>query len=87
LAPMREKDLKEEADNMKYAVTDVSVPLISNTQSTKGTDLTKTINDARIKYIMGSINDDGWNQAIAQWKKSGGDQVIQEYTDAYNKSK
>ena len=87
LAPMREKDLKEETDNMKYAVTDVSVPLISNTQSTKGTDLTKIINDARIKYIMGAINDDGWNQAVAQWKKSGGDQVIQEYTDAYNKTK
>ncbi|MEK3723081.1 extracellular solute-binding protein [Paenibacillus sp. FSL H8-0034] len=81
-SPMTEKILKEQEDNLKNIVVDVSVPLLSATVSTNGTELTKIINTARIKYITGVIDDEGWKQAIDQWRKTGGDKVIQEYTEA-----
>lgn len=83
--PLGRKLLDMYAENDKIVVHDVSLPLISNTFSERGSDLTKVITDAQVKYIFGEINLDGWNAAIEQWKKQGGDKVIEEYTAEYAK--
>ncbi|WP_274652818.1 extracellular solute-binding protein [Paenibacillus humicola] len=58
---------------------------ISDTMLKKGSDLDQLINDARIKYIMGELNADGWKDALEAWRKAGGDQVIQEMNEQYAK--
>jgi putative aldouronate transport system substrate-binding protein len=59
------------------------VTFISPTQVADGPRLNNIINDARLKYIMGEINDAAWEAAVNQWRTSGGDKVIQEYTDLH----
>lgn len=39
--------------------------------------------DAQTKYIMGKIDDAGWEQEIASWRKAGGDQLITELEASY----
>jgi putative aldouronate transport system substrate-binding protein len=83
--PLARKLLDMYKKNDQVVVHDVSLPLISNTFSERGNDLTKIITDAQVKYIFGEIKADGWNNAIEQWKKQGGDKVIEEFTAEYKK--
>ncbi|MEI6877017.1 MAG: extracellular solute-binding protein, partial [Spirochaetota bacterium] len=73
----------EQFENSNYAVPDLSVPLVSATYSERGPILDRVIYDARVKYVMGVIDDKGWQAAVDQWLKQGGDKVIAEYTEAY----
>lgn len=83
VAPMYTKVYAEMESLMPYAVYNPIVPLISDTYSINGSSLDKIIYDATTKYIMGLIDEDGWEEAVEQWRRSGGDQVIEEYTAQY----
>lgn len=72
-------------DNEKYVVANPCEPFISATYSTNGTELDKIIKDARTKYIMGALDEAGWQKATDQWLKSGGDKIIKEFEEAYSK--
>ncbi|MCR2807292.1 extracellular solute-binding protein [Paenibacillus soyae] len=69
--------------NAEIAVSNPFQPFISDTYSERGSELNKIIEDARIKFIMGLIDEAGWNDAVAKWRKDGGDKIIEEYTQAY----
>lgn len=71
-------------DGLKKMVPNEIESLISDTYVTKGTQLTNIIADARIQYIAGQINKDGYNAAIKQWQDTGGKQYIEELTKLYN---
>ncbi|MFP3126662.1 extracellular solute-binding protein [Ectobacillus funiculus] len=73
-------------ENDKFAVMDPSVPLESPTASERGTELQKLIIDATIKYIMGEIDEKGFDAEVEKWKESGGDQMRKEYEEAYKKA-
>jgi putative aldouronate transport system substrate-binding protein len=73
--------------NTEIAVANPAESFESATLAEKGSELTKIVQDARIKFIMGNIDEASWNQAVGQWRKSGGDKVIEEYTAQYNKQK
>ncbi|MBO9606392.1 MAG: hypothetical protein J7639_10595 [Paenibacillaceae bacterium] len=47
----------------------------------------KIIDDARIKYIMGELDEKGWNEAIQKWRISNGDKLINDYNEQYTKTK
>lgn len=83
VAPMYTKVYAEMESLLPYAVYNPTVPLISDTYSTNGASLDKIINDATTKYIMGQIDDAGWDAAVDQWRKAGGDKIIEEYTAQY----
>lgn len=68
-------------------IPNVVTPLLSDAYTTNKANLDKIINEAQFKYIMGQISEEQFNQAIEQWKKSGGDKAIEEYTAAYAKAK
>jgi putative aldouronate transport system substrate-binding protein len=70
-------------ENAEFAVLDPTVPLESQTASERGTELEKIIIDATIKYIMGSLDEAGFDAEIEKWKKSGGDAMKKEYEEAY----
>lgn len=73
--------------NAEIAVANPLQSFISDTYSERGSELDKVIEDARIKFIMGEIDEAAWNNAVAKWKKDGGDKIIEEYTAAYNSAK
>lgn len=72
--------------NAEIAVVNPVQPFISDTYSERGSELSKIIDDARVRFIMGDLDENGWNQAVAKWEQDGGTKVIEEYTAAYNQA-
>ncbi|OUS78165.1 hypothetical protein B1748_05245 [Paenibacillus sp. MY03] len=68
------------------AVANLSDPFVSPTYVEKGGELDKIVYDARVKYIMGELDENGYAAAIAEWRKQGGEKMIAEYTEEYNKA-
>ncbi|CAN7184337.1 extracellular solute-binding protein [Paenibacillus sp. LjRoot56] len=84
--PLMEKYGKMIKENETIAVNNPTNPLVSETQTTKGTELKPIIDDARTKFILGKLDESGWKQAIEQWRKAGGDKVIEEFSAQYAKN-
>ncbi|MEK3916794.1 extracellular solute-binding protein [Paenibacillus sp. FSL H7-0331] len=89
--PLKQEPLDELVGNLvaaneKIAVYDVASSLISATKSEKGPELDKIKNDAQVKFIMGQIDEAGYNKAIENWRKAGGDKIIAEFTAEYKKA-
>lgn len=57
----------------------------SKVYSEKGSTLDKLWQDARINYIVGQIDKDGYNKIIEQWYAQGGQELIEELS-AMNKA-
>lgn len=72
--------VKESTSKM---IPNPAITLISPTWTTEGPKLNKIINDARVKYIMGEIDDAGWQAAVNSWRTGGGDKVLEEMTALY----
>lgn len=72
-------------ENEKIAVADPTAALDSVTFTEKGVELQEIIKDATYKYIYGSIDKAGFDKAVEDWKKRGGDKMIEEYNAAYKK--
>jgi putative aldouronate transport system substrate-binding protein len=85
--PLGDKANKIMAENVKYAVPQPALTLNSATYSDRGKQLEILISDAETKYIMGKVDDAGYQEEIAKWRKQGGDQMIKEYEEAYSKLK
>lgn len=83
---LMEKYGKMIRDNEAIAVNNPSNPLDSNTQTTKGSELKQIIDDSRTKFVLGKLDEAGWKQAIEQWRKAGGDKVIEEFSAQYAKN-
>ncbi|MFH5184181.1 ABC transporter substrate-binding protein [Paenibacillus sp. TAB 01] len=86
LDPLTKLQLQLEDDNAKLAVGDPTMTLLSPTWAEKGQELVQILTDAKVKFIMGKIDEAGWNAALDKYRKAGGDQVAKEYADAYAKS-
>ncbi|MBM7583414.1 putative aldouronate transport system substrate-binding protein [Caldicoprobacter guelmensis] len=82
-AYQRARELYVENDN--YLVLNPCEPLFSETYGERGAQLDQIIDDASIKYIIGEIDEVGFNNALEEWRKNGGDNVIEEYTNEYLK--
>ncbi|MEK3914852.1 extracellular solute-binding protein [Paenibacillus sp. FSL H7-0331] len=80
------KAKKAMQDNEKKAVLNPSLGLESETLVQKGTELNKIINDAKIKFITGKLDEAGWNKAVEDWIKAGGDKVMTELAESLKKS-
>lgn len=87
LPPLTEKYKKMIEENVKFAVPNLSTGLVSPTQTEKNVDLSLIIRDAQIQFIMGEIDEAGWNKALDAWRKAGGDKVIEEMNAEYAKYK
>ncbi|MCU6792730.1 extracellular solute-binding protein [Paenibacillus sp. WQ 127069] len=83
---------KEAEDAMKeikqYGVPNVTDGIILSDDSKKKLSTNKKIiDDAKIKFIMGVIDEAGFNKDLDRWKQAGGNDVIKEYTELYKKFK
>ncbi|CAM3381734.1 extracellular solute-binding protein [Marinicrinis lubricantis] len=70
-----------------FLIHDPTAPLDSPTYNERGARLQELIIDATYQYILGAIDEEGFNKAVDNWKDGGGDKIIEEYNAAYNASK
>ncbi|WP_127586857.1 extracellular solute-binding protein [Paenibacillus koleovorans] len=82
-AETKSKEMNKKDEEI--AVFDPSFPFISATFTEKGNELDQLINDASVKYIIGKLDDAGWQATLEQWKASGGTKVAEEFAQAYAK--
>lgn len=85
--PLRDKEDLIQQENEKYCIFNPAESLISNTYNTKSAQLDNIISEARIKFILGQIDEAGFKARIELWKNNGGSNVIKEINDEYLKSK
>lgn len=69
-------------ENEKIAIADPTAALDSVTNNTQGVQLQEIVKDATYKYIYGNIDADGFNKMVEDWKKRGGDKIIEEFNAA-----
>jgi putative aldouronate transport system substrate-binding protein len=81
--PLRQKTAELQKEAEQYVVPNPAEPFISTVYSQKGQQLDNIINDARIKYIVGQLDEAGLLQAFETWKKSGGDDLVKEMNELY----
>lgn len=81
--PIGMKGTKMARENEQYAIANPALTLSSAIYTERGQELDQMIWDAQTKYIMGKIDDAGWEQEIASWRKAGGDQLITELEASY----
>lgn len=70
-----------------YCVTDASIGLESETYDDVGSDLDAIMMDAAVKFVIGSIDEDGYWKEYDNWLKRGGEDVIKEFTAQYEEYK
>ncbi|OUS76773.1 hypothetical protein B1748_09270 [Paenibacillus sp. MY03] len=80
------KGEKRIQDNAAIAVPNPALGLESATWTQSKSELDKIINDAKIKFITGQLDEAGWESAIAAWLKAGGQKVLAEFADSLAKS-
>src|SRR5690625_806426 len=78
-----ETDIKQKehviiAENEEIVVGNPAEALISEVYALRGAQLDDIIGDARIKYIVGQIDESGLDDAVDLWLKSGGQDLIDE---------
>lgn len=73
--------------DLQTAVHNPAQALISKTYVEKGARLDQIIADARIKYLAGQLDENGLKAEIQRWYAEGGQQIVEEMTELYSKSK
>ncbi|MFX3635235.1 MAG: extracellular solute-binding protein [Candidatus Pristimantibacillus sp.] len=72
--------------NNTMLINDPTAALDSKTFGEKGVELQQIITDATYRYILGDLDEAGFDKEIARWMKNGGEQIIAEYNDSLAKS-
>ena len=75
-----------EASDLEYAAFDPAAPFVSPTYVSKGAQLDVIVSDARLQFIAGQIDLDALKAAIDLWRTSGGDDIIAEVNELYEKT-
>lgn len=82
-------DLQERlyVENEQYAVMNPALKYIndSKTYLKKGDILSGMIEDTRVKFIVGEIDEEGLAEAINQWEATGGLDLVKEVNQLYHK--
>ncbi|QGH35980.1 extracellular solute-binding protein [Gracilibacillus salitolerans] len=68
-------------DNDNYVVNDLTIGLDSETYNQNAGSLDQIIEDATYQYILGEMDETGFDEAIEKWKEAGGNDVIKEYNE------
>ncbi len=74
-------------ERMPYCIADDTVGLHSTTSDELGSELSNIMNDAGVKFVIGSIDEEGYWKEYDNWLKRGGEEVIKEFTAQYEEFK
>ncbi|MFC0211899.1 extracellular solute-binding protein [Paenibacillus chartarius] len=83
VSALSQKTEKLQKEAEKYIVVNPAEPFISKVYSLKGPQLDNIINDARIKFIVGKSTEEDLKAAFELWRKSGGDEYVNEMNTLY----
>ncbi len=86
LNPLKVKANESNSAREALAIANPTLPLFSATYTEKGAQLDNMIKDARVKFIMGQIDEGGFQAEVDKWLKAGGEKVIQEYGEDFAKA-
>jgi putative aldouronate transport system substrate-binding protein len=68
------------------AVGDPTTGHFSDTAATKGGQLSQKLTDAQNAILQGRAPLSSWDDAVTNWRKTGGDQIRREYEESLQKS-
>lgn len=74
-------------ENETFGILDPSMGLDSPTYNEVGSEINKILIDATVKYIMGQIDEDGFDDALQEWRDRGGDKIKAEYEASYKENR
>lgn len=80
---VRQKANELISDNENYLIHDPTLTLESTTEIRNGNLLQTIIDDATYNFILGEIDEEGFFFEVEKWGNQGGNQMIQEYNEAY----
>lgn len=63
--------------NEPYAVPDLSVGKLTPDQLNLDASIATIISDARVQFIMGQIDEAGFDKAVSEWMEQGGNDLIE----------
>lgn len=66
-------------DNENYLIENPTVPLYSETFVQDGARLQQIITDATYNYIIGQLDEAGFDAEVENWKSQGGEKMIEEF--------
>lgn len=69
--------------NIDIVVENPCESFVSDTYAKKGAQLDNIIEDARIRFIVGILDEATFQAAVNQWRSQGGDNIIAEYSELY----
>lgn len=75
-----------EVDLLAIGVSDPSLGLYSQTDSTRGTTIMQTVTDAFTDIVAGRRPMSDYDSIVRAWRSSGGDQIRKEYQQAWHSS-
>jgi putative aldouronate transport system substrate-binding protein len=87
ISRLKRVELELPKENAKSAVHDPTLNLISETASQKSGQLANIIKDANVKFVMGQLDEAGWQAQVKRWRESGGDQMAAEYAKEFARIK
>ncbi len=76
------KALEMEKDNENYLIQDPTVNLESETYTENAGHLGQIIDDATYQYMLGDIDEAGFEAAIEKWIETGGTEVLKEFNES-----
>lgn len=85
--PLKQKAEALVLDNVDFLIDNPVAPLESLTFNEIGARLQQTINDATFQFILGELDEAGFQAVVDKWLADGGQKIVDEYTAAYNASK
>lgn len=74
------------AENEEFAVIDPSQSLTSKTYDTEWSTLVEGVQDAYYKYMTGDIEMDDFDAAVEKFMSSGGQTIVDEFTESYKEN-
>jgi putative aldouronate transport system substrate-binding protein len=81
--PATEKAEQLINEAVKFSISDPTAPLDSATYTERGARLQDIIKDATYKFMLGDIDEKGFQDAVKKWKDQGGSSMIEEYNASY----
>ncbi|KQO00770.1 peptide ABC transporter substrate-binding protein [Paenibacillus sp. Leaf72] len=81
--PLREKSDRLTEENRSFLVINPAASLDSPTANERGGELNIIIQNATNSFILGLLDEQGFNKEVQRWKLLGGDQIIQELNAGY----
>ncbi|WP_166245048.1 extracellular solute-binding protein [Paenibacillus turpanensis] len=83
----REKAEVLAQEAISFGIQDPTFSLSSQTYIERGQRLQEIIKDATYNFILGSIDENGFEDQIKRWEKDGGAKIIEEFNAQYQSSK